>query len=110
MAVTVSPYLKPYQLLYAITAIPDYATEFEAAHADYLAEVEAERPYICPKCSGTGQHAESVDTGEVGDTDLIECTMVTESGVACEGYGYTVTETRVVPCNTVTYEDAETEP
>jgi hypothetical protein len=107
MPITVSPYVKPYQLKYAYEDVFDDAgdiTDLTALYGDYLAAVIAVRPNICPKCSGTGQHLRSIDSGIPADTDLIECTLVTDAN-ACEGYGYTVTAVEAVTA-APTYGDA----
>lgn len=92
--------LKPYQLLIAKDDVFTDDTLLSAAYSGYLADVQAERPYTCPKCGGTGRHAASVDTGNGDDTDLIECTMVDSTGtIACNGYGYTTQPIKVVATN-----------
>lgn len=95
MPVTIDNLLKPYQLAKAVELYSTGDT-IGSVHDDYLDSVKAEKPFPCPKCGGTGVHELSKDTGNLADTEIIECTMQDVTGtIKCEGWGYVEQEIQV---------------
>ena len=78
--------LRPYMM---DSAVVEYSadTALSDAAATFLSEVQTARPFKCPKCQGTGRHATSKDSGNPGDTGLVQCTQT-----ECDGYGYTTVQ------------------